>query len=241
MRTRTFAVLFVCWGLLSALAWSLCKPAIFDWTAQVIGGRVDPERAALIASISASVVPFVAPAVVLALVFLLARPTRRKSAARAAAPSPKAAPLPVLKLASRPAPSIGSTRPARAQAPAATAIARVMPVTKRIYIKPAKTLVNSGARFGVLLLENGAPAPNQEIYFKRLGDRGMLMAQVPCNTARPLKVKCFVDYKGSKFEHVKRALAASRFTVVSPRADKSFRAWFLLPGRAVDSGSGNVI
>jgi hypothetical protein len=32
-----------------------------------------------------------------------------------------------------------------------------------------------------------------------------------------------------KYERGKRALTSSRFSTVTPRADKNFRAWFLLP------------
>jgi hypothetical protein len=201
MRKRTSAVLFVCWGLLSAAAWMLCKPIVYNWTTQALAGRTDSSQAELIASVAANTLPVVAVAAVILLIVLLVRPTHRHNDAQ------------------RPAvPQAARTRSA------AQDTARRATHTKRLYIRPAKTLVASGARFGVVLLADGA---DKEIYFKKLDDRGTLMAQIPDNRAR---FKCFVDYKGLKFERVKHALSASRFTVVTPRADRSFRAWFLLPG-----------
>jgi hypothetical protein len=195
MRKGTLAVVFVCWGLLSAAAWMLCKPIVYDWTTQALAGRTDSSQAELIASVVANTLPVVAVAAVILLMVLLAQRPVGPQAAR--------------------------TRNA------AQDTARRATHTKRLYIRPAKTLVASGARFGVVLLADGA---DKEIYFKKLDDRGTLMAQVPDDRAR---FKCFVDYKGLKFERVKHALSASRFTIVTPRADRSFRAWFLLPGSKI--------
>jgi hypothetical protein len=113
-----------------------------------------------------------------------------------------------------------------------TQVVAVPAAARRIYIKPEQALVNAGARFGIALLKvsnAGATAPNNEIYFKKLDDRGTLMAQIPRDCQRA-PFRCFVDYRGLKFERVKRALRTSRFTVVTPRTGKHFRAWFLLPG-----------
>ena len=195
MRKRTLAVLFVCWGLLSAAAWKLCQPIVYDWTIQALAGRTGSSQAELIASVVANALPVVAVAAVILLMVLLAQRPAGSQAAR--------------------------TRSA------AQDTARRATHTKRLYIRPAKTLVASGARFGVVLLADGAA---KEIYFKKLDDRGTLMAQVPDDRAR---FKCFVDYKGLKFERVKHALSASRFTIVTPRADRSFRAWFLLQGSKI--------
>lgn len=209
MRKRTLAVLFIFWSLLSAAAWRLCKPTFYDWTTHALAGRTDPSQAELIASLSANGLPFVAAAAVILLMVLLARPTRRnKGAQRPAVPS-----------AARiqpPPPAANLTRNSKQRT--------TQSATKRLYIRPAKALVASGARFGVVLRANGA---DKEIYFKKLDDRGTLMAQIPDDRAR---FKCFVDYKGLKFEHVKHALSASRFKVMTARADRNFRAWFLLPG-----------
>jgi hypothetical protein len=203
MRKGTLAVLFVCWGLLSAAAWKLCQPIVYDWTIEALAGRTGSSRAQLIASVAGGALPFVAVAAVILLMVLLVRPTRHHNVAQ------------------RPAePQDARTRSAMQN----TACRATRTATKRLYIRPAKTLVASGARFGVVLLADGA---DTEIFFKKLDDRGTLMAQVPDNRAR---FKCFVDYKGLKFERVKHALSASRFTVMTPRADRSFRAWFLLPG-----------
>ena len=195
MRKGTLAVVFVCWSLLSAAAWKLCQPIVYDWTIQALAGRTGSSQAELIASVAANALPFVATAAVILLIVLLAQRPAGPQAAR-----PRSA---------------------------AQDTARRATHTKRLYIRPAKTLVASGARFGVVLLADGA---DKEIYFKKLDDRGTLMAQVPDDRAR---FKCFVDYKGLKFERVKHALSASRFTIVTPRADRSFRAWFLLPGSKI--------
>ena len=195
MRKRTLAVLFVCWGLLSAAAWKLCQPIVYDWTIQALAGRTGSSQAELIASVVANALPVIAVAAVILLMVLLAQRPAGPQAAR--------------------------TRSA------AQDTARRATQTKRLDIRPANPLVSSGARFGVVLLADGA---DKEIYFKKLDDRGTLMAQVPDDRAR---FKCFVDYKGLKFERVKHALSASRFTVVTPRADRSFRAWFLLPGSKI--------
>jgi hypothetical protein len=219
MRKSTWAVLFIFWSLLSAAAWSLCTPIFYDWATQALAGRTDSDQAALIATVSANGLPFVAAAVVVMLMVFLARPTRRQNVAQRRA-IPQGARI-------QASPGAGSvTRNAERRASRST--------TRRLYIRPAKTLVASGARFGVVLLGDGVDnvrergrRPNEEIYFKKLDDCGTLMAQIPNDGAR---FKCFVDYKGLKFERVKRALSASRFTVVTPRADRNFRAWFLLPG-----------
>jgi hypothetical protein len=203
MRNKTLAVIFVCWGLLSAAAWKLCKPIVYDWMVQALAGRTDSSQAELIASVAANALPVVAVAAIILLMVLLVQPSRRQN------------------IAQRP----GVPQGARTRSAAQDTTRRATrTANKRLYIRPAKTLVASGARFGVVLLADGA---DKEIYFKKLDDRGTLMAQVPDNRAR---FKCFVDYKGLKFERVKHALSASRFTVVTPRADRSFRAWFLLPG-----------
>jgi hypothetical protein len=197
MRKGTLAVLFVCWVLLSAAAWKLCQPIVYDWTIQALVGRTSSSQAELIASVAANALPFVAIAAVILLMVLLVRPTRHRNIAQRSA-----------------VPQAARTRSATQNTTR----------TKRLYIRPAKTLVASGARFGVVLVADGA---DKEIYFKKLDDRGTLMAQIPDDRA---KFKCFVDYKGLKFERVKHALSASRFKVMTPRADRSFRAWFLLPG-----------
>jgi hypothetical protein len=101
---------------------------------------------------------------------------------------------------------------------------------RKIYIKPAKTLVHSGARFGVVLLNskkaNGVSGARDEIYFRKLDDRGTLMVQIPRSGQDGLQVRYFVDYRGLKFERVKRALAESRFTLLTRQQGGSFRAWF---------------
>src|SRR5271166_843710 len=133
MRKRTLAVLFVCWGLLSAAAWKLCQPIVYDWTVQALAGRTGSSQAELIASAAANALPFVAVAAVILLMVLLVRPTRHRNVAR------------------RPAePQAARTRSATQNT------ARRATPTKRLYIRPAKTLVASGARFGVVLLADGA-------------------------------------------------------------------------------------
>ena len=205
MRGRTVAVLVVCWGLLSVALWTLSKPVIFNWAAQILAGDVGAD---LMANAASVMLPILAAGAAVLLIFALARPTPRRTVAQRTAPPRAAA--------------------AKADAPDA-----LLNSARRIYIKPEKMLVNSGARFGVVLLRDSggmrATAPNNEIYFKKLDSRGTLMAQIPRDGHRA-HFRCFVDYRGLKFERVKRALRASRFTVVTPRTDGRFRAWFLLPG-----------
>jgi len=148
---------------------------------------------------------------------LLARPTR-------GAQRPTVPPAAVQR-ASPPA----ITVPTRAKESRPARVAK-----RRIYITPASTLVNSGARFGMVLRadansRNGGTeaGSDREIYFRRLDDRGTLMAQIPCDGQL---FKCFVDYRGLKPEAVMKALRASRFRAETPRAGRNFRAWFLLPG-----------
>jgi hypothetical protein len=216
--------LFVCWSGLSAAAWWLFRPAVFDWATLQLAGQIDSSEVELIAN----GLPLVASALLVLLVLVVARRASRSVATKRSA-APGAAPLPI----TAPAPE---TR--EENAPTARA------VTRRLYIKPAGSLVNSGARFGVVVLPNGtnvrneAAWPEQEIYFTKLDDRGTLMAQVPYDNQQRPRLKCFVDYKGLKFESVRRALTASRFIMVTQRADPHFRAWFLLPdtkiGQALD-------
>jgi hypothetical protein len=227
MRSWTFVVLFVCWSGLSAAAWWLFTPAVFDWATHQLAGQMDSSQVELIAN----ALPFVVSALAVLLAFLVTRrASRYVMAKQSAAPSERA--------------TVG---PTTASAPASheenTPAARV--VTRRLYIKPAGTLVNSGARFGVVVLPNGtnvrdaSARPEQEIYFRKLDDRGTLMAQIPCDHLRRPQLKCFVDYKGLKFECVRHALTASRFIMATPRAGQHFRAWFFLPdtkfGRALYS------
>jgi hypothetical protein len=224
MRVWTVGVLFVCWSGLSAVAWWLFSPAVFDWATHQLAEQIGSSQVELIAN----VLPFVASALVVLLVFLVARRASpsvetERSAAREAALRPTITSV----LASR-----------QESSPAAR------PVTRRLYIKPPGTLVNSGARFGVVVLSHSAGIrdrfvrPEQEIYFTKLDDRGTLMARIPCDHRRRPRLKCFVDYKGLKFESVRHALTASRFIMITPRAERHFRAWFLLPetkiGRAFD-------
>lgn len=212
MRRWAFGVF---WLGLSAAGW-LFRPAVFDWATRHVAGQFDPSQIELIAN----TMPFVASALVVLLVFLVTGRAQRSVMTEGSA-APKAAPL-------EPAtPSGQSSRKENTPAPRS--------VTRRLYIKPAGALVNSGARFGVVVLPNGtnvrdaAAWPEQEIYFTKLDDRGTLMAKISCDDQRRPQLKCFVDYKGLKFECVKHALTTSRFIMVRPRADRQFRAWFLLP------------
>jgi hypothetical protein len=228
MRRWTLAMLFICWCALSAAAWWLLAPITFDWVTHQLDGRVDSNQVELVTTVAANALPFVASAVVVLLAFLLARPTRQSIGTERAVPD---------SAVLRPGSAIAGTMPYVA--------ARATPAaTRPLYIKPASSLVNSGARFGVVVLRRGNNAADrgawreQEIYFKRLDDRGTLMAQIPYHRQQSPQLQCFVDYKGLKFECVKRALTASRFTMVTPRADRKFRAWFLLPGPKIGSASG---
>jgi hypothetical protein len=202
MRKWTFAVLFACWGSLSAVTWWLSEGAIDQWVAQNLAERVDPSQVNVIAAVSANLLPFIGAAVLMLALFGLAQPMRPATAARPPAPQRGAA----------------SSH-------------------SKIYIKPPKTLVHAGARFGVVLRNGDAAnepsAGRDEIYFRSLDDRGILIAQVPRNDVRQPEIRYFVDYKGLKFERVKRALAASRFTLLSRQQDKTFRAWFLPSGGAL--------
>jgi hypothetical protein len=224
MRIGTFGVLFVCWSGLSATAWWLFRPAMFDWATYQLAGQIGSSQVELIVN----VLPFVASALIVLLVFLVTRRASRSvSTERSSAPEAALRPTPASAPASR-----------QENVPAPRA------VTRRIYIKPPGTLVNSGARFGVVVVPHGASVrdvgarPEREIYFTKLDDRATLMAQIPYDHQRTPRLKCFVDYKGLKFESVRHALTASRFIMVTTRADRHFRAWFLLPemkiGRASD-------
>jgi hypothetical protein len=236
MRRWTFAILFICWCGLSAAAWWLSMPITFEWVTNQLAGRVDSNQVELIATVAANALPFVASAVVVLLAFLLARPTRRPIAIEGAAPEATVLRSPSAAAGARSTLVAASTMP--------NVAARTTPAaTRPLYIKPASTLVNSGARFGVIVRRGGNNAKDrgaqheQEIYFKRLDYRGTLMAQIPYDRQQTPRLQCFVDYKGLKFECVKRALTASRFTLITPRADRNFRAWFLLPDTKIGGGS----
>jgi hypothetical protein len=225
MRIGTFGVLFFCWSGLSAAGWWLFRPAMFDWVTYQFAGQIGSSQVELIAN----VLPFVASALIVLLVFLV---TRRAS--RSVRTERSGAPDPVLLQTPASAPTAGQEN-----APAARA------VTRRIYIKPPGTLVNSGARFGVVVVPHGAGVHDvgarreREIYFTKLDDRGTLMARIPYDHQRRPRLKCFVDYKGLKFESVRHALTASRFIMVTSRTDRHFRAWFLLPEMKIGRASMN--
>jgi hypothetical protein len=234
MRRWTFAVLFICWCGLSAAAWWLLTPITFERMTHQLAGRVDPNQVALIATVAANALPFVASAVVVLLAFLLARPTRRQIATERTVPETTVLRSPSAAAGTRSALAAAGTMP--------NVAARTTPAaTRPLYIRPASTLVNSGARFGVIVRRGGNNAQDRgaqhEIYFKRLDHRGTLMAQIPYDRQQSPRLQCFVDYKGLKFECVKRALTASRFTIITPRADRNFRAWFLLPGTRIGNAS----
>jgi hypothetical protein len=114
---------------------------------------------------------------------------------------------------------------------------------RKVYIKPAKMLVHSGARFGIVLVNGeksaGPGVARDEIYFKKLDDKGTLVAQIPRGGHGRPQLRYFVDYRGLKFERVKRALAQSRFTLLTRQQDRSFRAWFA-PSNSSTSRTGPV-
>jgi hypothetical protein len=223
MRIGTFGVLFVGWSGLSAAVWWLFRPAVFDWATHQLAGQIGSSQVELIAN----VLPFVASAIVVLFVFLVTRRASRSVRTERSA-APEAAPRPTT--ASTPVSHEENALAARA-------------VTRRLYIKPPGTLVNSGVRFGVVVVPHGARVrdvgarPEREIYFTKLDDRGTLMAQIPYDHQRTPRLKCFVDYKGLKFESVRLALTANRFIMVTPRADRHFRAWFLLPEMQIGNRS----
>lgn len=210
MQKSIWTVLVVCWGALSTAAWKLCQPAIHVWAAQALTGRVDGNQADVIASLLANGLPFIAVAVAMLVVVLLARPRNRRNAAQQ--PAVKT-PL--------------SASQTKESSPSHQEFGANRTADRTIYIKPPKILVHSGARFGVLLADGDQRSlPKKEIYFKKLDDRGTLMAQVPRDGRR---FTCFVDYRGLKSERVERALMASRFTLTAPQTHENFRAWFLPP------------
>jgi len=205
MRKRTLAALVLFWSMLSAVMWASLEPTALDWITPRLAG-FDPHTAQLIATVAADALPLVVAGLVVWFMVLLARPATQER----------------------------SQRPAVREAPAAPSTASHA-TSKIISIKPDKTLVHSGLRFGLLRV---ADAKNQarhdeEIYFKKLSDRGALMARVPYDARRGFQFKCFVDYKGTKFERVKSALSASGYKSVTPKAGPEFRAWFLLPNYRV--------
>jgi hypothetical protein len=216
MRKRTFAILVLFWGALAAVIWRAFEPLAFEW--------IEPRASAfagndanLIATIAAGACPLALSAVVVLFVFLLARSTSSEGSHRVAQAAHAAPPVP----------------------------------RKIIRIKPDKTLVHSGLRFGLVPIPSGGDganvhgAPSKEIYFKKLGNNETLIAQVPYDQRLGLRFKCFVDYKGMPFERVKHALSASGYTKVTPKADRQFRAWFVLPnyrnGKALGGQIHNAV
>jgi hypothetical protein len=201
MRKRTFAVLVLFWGALSAVIWRAFEPLAREWISPRLSGFA-PNDANLIASIAAAACPLAISATVILVIFLLARPATSKSE--------------------------------RVQ-PATRAVPTVHPVARKIIrINPDKTLVHSGLRFGLVRVANGkdethALPQSEEIYFKKLDDRGTLIAQVPYDQRFGFQFKCFVDYKGMTLERVKNALAVSGYAEAAPKTNKQFRAWFVLP------------
>jgi hypothetical protein len=222
MQKSIWTVLVVCWGALSTAVWKVCQPAIHDWAAQALTGRVDANQTDVIAFLLANGLPFVAVAAAMLLVLLLARLRNRRNAAQQ--PAAKAVPL-----------SAGQTNEST---PSHRGFGANRTADRKIYIKPPKILVHSGARFGVLLANGDQRSqPNTEIYFRKLDDRGTLMAQVPRDGRR---FTCFVDYRGLKSERVERALMASRFTLMAPQTDENFRAWFLPPPHTTSHTTGTL-
>jgi hypothetical protein len=221
MRLRPIAIFIVCWALLSLALWTVLASAIYDPALRTVSRYADAERAQWLAWLVANAVPFVAAAIVIGLTAALARPARRTPPRHPA--TEIASQVPAAAVAQR------ASAPIKGEAPT-TAVAIKGPgaslsATRRIYIRPAASLVHSGARFGLVMVRPDQQACD-EIYFKKLDDRGTLMARVPLGAAQ---FKCFVDYKGQSFERVRRALAHSRFSITPPRSQNDFRAWFALP------------
>jgi hypothetical protein len=221
MRLRPIAIFVVGWALLSLALWTALPTAIYDPVLRAASQYADAERARWLAWNLANALPFVAAAIVVGLAAALARPARRGPPRHPAAVITNPAP----------AASVAQGAPATVKREAlTTAIAIKEPTaslsaTRQIYIRPTASLVHSGARFGLVVVRSDQRA-SDEIYFKKLDDRGTLMARVPLGAAR---FKCFIDYKGQSFERVRRALAHSRFAIMSPRPRKGFRVWFAPP------------
>jgi hypothetical protein len=221
MRLRPIAIFIVCWALLSLALWTVLPSAIHDPALSAASRYEDAEHAQWLAWLVANAVPFVAAAIVVGLTAALARRARRAPPRHPATKT--ASQVPDATAAQR------ASAPIKGEAPT-TAIAIGKPrasvsATQRIYIRPATSLVHSGARFGLVMVRPGQQATD-EIYFKKIDDRGTLMACVPLGAAR---FKCFIDYKGQSFERVRRALAHTRFSIITPRPHNDFRAWFALP------------
>jgi hypothetical protein len=222
MRLRPIAIFFVCWALLSFALWMVLRSAIYDPALRAASQYADAERVRWPAWIMANTVPFVAAAIVVGVAAVLARQARRAPQQR----------HPATALANQvPAATALQRVPAAIKGEAKTTAIAInespasLSATRQIYIRPTASLVHSGARFGLVVVRQDHQA-GDEIYFKKLDDRGTLMARVPLSAAR---LKCFIDYKGQPFERVRRGLALSRFAIIPPRPRRDFRVWFALP------------
>jgi hypothetical protein len=226
MRTRTFAVLVVLWGALSAATWTTLRPLAFDWLTPRLGG-LNLHDTAAIATAAAGAFPLLAAALMVLLIYGLAQPVRPENAP----PRPKHAP------------ARAATRGATSRSAQATHFSG----SKTIRIKPDKTLINSGLRFGLVRVANGkggATGHGEEIYFKKLNDSGTLVAHIPYDERSGFQFQCFVDHRGTKFERVKHALSTSGYRAVTPKASNDFRVRFLLPDYKTnksDNGQANIV
>jgi hypothetical protein len=242
MRKRTIAVLVLFWSALSAVLWAHLYPLVFAWVTLRLAD-FGLHQATWIAATASGACLLSAAAVVTFLMAMGARPAspvRGRSApgrvtptASAQAPSERAL-SPIAAARSAGQTSVPLRTDGAISSPFRRGTSTGHAARRRICIKPDKTLVHSGLRFGFVRVADASDRAkddgpqSEEIYFKKRDDRGTLIAQVPYD-GRGFQFKCFVDYRGARFDRVKRALLAGGFTKVTPRPNKEFRAWFMLP------------
>jgi hypothetical protein len=251
MRKRTIAVLVLFWGTLSAILLACFHPVLFAWVTTRLAD-FEPHQATMIASAIAGTVLLLAAALITFLMTRWARPAssaRPRSSPARVIPPPRAQPK-----AAALGPFVGASSGGQMGVPLRTDAAITAPLRsgasanhaarRLIRIKPDKTLVHSGLRFGLVrVADPEEPGQNhgglsEEIYFKKRDNRGTLIAQVP-RDGRRFQFKCFVDYRGTKFDRVRNSLSAAGFNTLTARPNKQFRVWFVLPNYRTRKASGD--
>lgn len=240
MGKRTIAVLVLFWSMATAILWAGLYPPLSAWVTAKLAG-FEPHQAMLIATGVAGACPPLAATLVTFLAALLARPTSatlpQSSRAREVSPrgvqaQPAGAFRPIVGAGPAGQLSVPVRTDGAISSPFWNATSSNRAARRLICIKPDKTLVHSGLRFGLVRVAGDRGQDHgglsEEIYFKKRDECGTLIAQVP-NDGRAFQFKCFVDYRGTKFDRVKNALSAAGFTTVTPRPNNQFRVWFVLP------------
>ena len=110
----------------------------------------------------------------------------------------------------------------------------------KISLKVPDSVLNSGTTFGLLQIRDGndefsnsGPLLNKEIFFNKIDQRGNFIVSINYTKNLGFQFKCFADYTGITFEHLKETLEKNGYIYVSKGKGKMMRAWFIHPDYSI--------